>query len=46
MVGRTPCGRRIDTLKPKRTQFEFIDENVDYSHWIFFDYVIVQALWQ
>ncbi|MNE45595.1 hypothetical protein D3C80_1398850 [compost metagenome] len=46
MVGRTPRCSRINTFKPKCTQVEFIDENVDHSHWIFFGYVIVQALRQ
>jgi hypothetical protein len=46
MVGRTPRCSRINTFKSKCTQVEFIDENVDHSHWIFFGYVIVQALRQ
>lgn len=46
MVGRTPRCSRINTLKPKCTQVEFIDENVEHSHWIFFGNVIVQALRQ
>ncbi|MNL21791.1 hypothetical protein D3C87_1430960 [compost metagenome] len=46
MVGRTPRCSRINTFKPKCTQVEFIDENVDHSDWIFFGYVIVQALRQ
>jgi hypothetical protein len=41
----TRCGR-IDALKTKCAHVEFIDENVDHSDWIFFGYVIVQALWQ
>jgi hypothetical protein len=36
MVGRTPRCSRIDTLKPKCAQVEFIDENVDHAHWVFF----------
>lgn len=46
MVGRTPRCSRIDTLKPKSTQVEFIDENVDHLHCIFIGNVIVQALRQ
>ncbi|VVO24536.1 hypothetical protein PS704_04492 [Pseudomonas fluorescens] len=46
MVGRTPRCSRINTFKPKCPQVEFIDENVDHSDWIFFGYVIVQALRQ
>ena len=45
MVGRTTRCSRIH-LKPKCAQVEFIDENVDHAHWIFFGYVIVQALRQ
>ncbi|VVN16933.1 hypothetical protein PS647_04149 [Pseudomonas fluorescens] len=30
----------------KYTQVDFVDENADHSDWIFFDYVIVQALRQ
>lgn len=46
MVGRTPRCSRINTFKSKCPQVEFIDENVDHSDWIFFGYVIVQALRQ
>ncbi|CAJ0571094.1 unnamed protein product, partial [Mesorhabditis spiculigera] len=46
MVGRTPRCGRINTFKSKCAQVEFIDENVDHSQWIFFGYVIVQALRQ
>jgi hypothetical protein len=46
MVGRTARCSRITTFKPKCTQVEFIDENVNHSHWIFFGDVIVQALRQ
>ncbi len=46
MVGRTPHCSRINTFKPKYTQVELVDENVDHSDWIFFGYVIVQALRQ
>lgn len=46
MVGRTARCSRIDTHKPKCTQVEFIDKNVDHAHWIFFSYVIVQTLRQ
>jgi hypothetical protein len=35
-----------NTFKPKCTQIEFIDENVDHPHWIFFDNVIVHVLRQ
>jgi len=37
---------RIDALKTKCAQVEFIDENIEHADWIFFDYVIVQALRQ
>src|SRR5471030_3423057 len=43
---RTTRCSRINTFKPKCTQVEFIDENVDHAHWIFFGYVIVQTLRQ
>ena len=46
MVGRTTSCGRIDALKTKCAQVEFIDENIDHSHWIFFGYVIAQALRQ
>lgn len=46
MIGRTTRCSRINTFKPKCPQVEFIDENVDHSDWIFFGYVIVQALRQ
>ena len=46
MIGRTPRFGRIDALKPKRTQIEFIGENVDPPHWVFFGYVTVQTLRQ
>ena len=46
MIGRTTRCSRIDALKPTCAQVEFIDENVDHSDWIFFGYVIVQALRQ
>jgi hypothetical protein len=46
VVGWTTRSGRIDALKPKCAQVEFIDENVDHSHWIFFGYVIVQTLRQ
>ena len=46
MVGRpTRCGR-IDAIKTKYAQIEFIYENIDYAHWIFFGYIIVQTLRQ
>lgn len=41
----TRCSR-IDTLEPECSQVEFINENVDYPSWVFFSYVIVQALLQ
>ena len=46
VVGRTTRCGRIDALKTKCAQVEFIDENIDNAHWIFFGYVIVQTLWQ
>ncbi|VVN70969.1 hypothetical protein PS726_00412 [Pseudomonas fluorescens] len=46
MVGWTPRCSWINTFKPKCTQIEFIDENVDHSDRIFFGYIIVQALRQ
>jgi hypothetical protein len=46
MVGRATLCSRINTLKTKSSQVEFIDENVDYSDWIFFGDGIVQALRQ
>ncbi|CAI8774290.1 hypothetical protein EMIT0P258_190045 [Pseudomonas sp. IT-P258] len=46
MVGRTALCSRINTFKLKCTQVEFIDENVDHSHWIFLSNIIVQALRQ
>ncbi|OOG14340.1 hypothetical protein BMS17_20245 [Pseudomonas sp. C9] len=44
VIGRTTSGGRIDVLKTKFAQVEFIDENVDHTDWIFLGYVIVQAL--
>jgi hypothetical protein len=46
VISRTTSWGRIDALKTKGAQVEFIDENVDHAHWIFFGYVIVQALRQ
>ncbi|KPU61610.1 hypothetical protein AN403_5762 [Pseudomonas fluorescens] len=46
MIGRTTSCGRTDALKTKCAQVEFIDENVDHAHWIFFGYVIVQTLRQ
>ncbi|MNR20213.1 hypothetical protein D3C85_1370430 [compost metagenome] len=46
MIGRTTSCGRIDALKTKCAQVEFIDENIDHAHWIFFGYVIVQTLRQ
>jgi len=46
VVGRTTSCGRIDALKTKCAQVEFIDENIDHAHWIFFGYVIVQTLRQ
>lgn len=46
MVGRTTSCGRIDALKTKCAQVEFIDENIDHAHWIFFGYVVVQTLRQ
>ncbi|APC14249.1 hypothetical protein BLL42_00270 [Pseudomonas frederiksbergensis] len=46
MVGRTTRCSRINTFNPTCTEVEFIDGNVDHSDWIFFSYVIVQALRQ
>jgi hypothetical protein len=36
MVGRTPGFSRSHTFKSKCIQVEFINENVDHSHWIVF----------
>ena len=35
LVGRATRRSRIDALKTECTQLDFIDENVDHSHWIF-----------
>jgi len=46
MVGRTTRCSMVNTLKTKCSHVEFVDENVDYSDWIVFGYLIIQALWQ
>jgi hypothetical protein len=46
VVGRTTRSGGIDALKTKCAQVEFIDENIDHSHCIFFGNVIVQTLRQ
>ena len=44
MVSRAPRCCWIDACETERTQVEFVDEDVDHSHWIFIGYVVVQTL--
>lgn len=46
MVGRATCCCRIDTCEIERAQVEFIDEDIDHTHWVFIGDVVVQALRQ
>ncbi|MNH20670.1 hypothetical protein D3C79_804490 [compost metagenome] len=46
MVGRATCCCRIDACETEHAQVEFIDEDIDHSHWVFIGDVVVQALRQ
>lgn len=46
MVGRRTCDSGINTLKTECTQVEFVNEDVDYTHRIFFRYEIVLTIRQ
>jgi len=46
MVGRATCCCRIDACETERAQVEFIDKDIDHSHWVFIGDVVIQALWQ
>lgn len=42
MVGRPPCGRRLDTVEPHLTKIEFIDKDIFDANRIRFGNVVVE----
>jgi hypothetical protein len=44
VVRRSASGRRLSTLKSKRMQLQFIDEDVEDAHWVVLCDVVIQTL--